>query len=112
MLPSLLPNFGPTGWSPPPSPLSARSTPFSISTETFSGSFHNSTVYSMSNSMIKNSERSTYLQQYTDQNRNALGQYDQHPNTYMTRSNQFEQQRSVSAVGRPLHQVFQLYLLL
>ncbi|VDP92801.1 unnamed protein product [Echinostoma caproni] len=28
MMPSLLPGFGPTGWSPPPSPLSSRSRPF------------------------------------------------------------------------------------
>ncbi|CAH8555244.1 unnamed protein product [Heterobilharzia americana] len=115
VMPSLLPNFGPTGWSPPPSPLSSRSTPFGgLSNDSFSGSFNNP---SRNTSSVLPStpgkEPETSLPQYLspiDPRRNLQfpsAQYSQ-PGAgggFMSRSSQFEQQRSMSAAARPLHQV-------
>ncbi|TNN10984.1 Liprin-alpha-2 isoform 2 [Schistosoma japonicum] len=127
VMPSLLPNFGPTGWSPPPSPLSSRSTPFGgISNDSFSGSFNNpnrnaSSSILSSSAVSKESERS--IPQYPPppppplaldpHNRNLQHlqpiQYSQmNSGGFMSRSNQFEQQRSMSAAGRPLHQAMSM----
>ncbi|CAH8583257.1 unnamed protein product [Heterobilharzia americana] len=115
VMPSLLPNFGPTGWSPPPSPLSSRSTPFGgLSNDSFSGSFNNP---SRNTSSVLPSapgkEPETSLPQYLspiDPRRNLQfpsAQYSQPGGGggFMSRSSQFEQQRSMSAAARPLHQV-------
>ncbi|VDQ08517.1 unnamed protein product [Trichobilharzia regenti] len=114
VMPSLLPNFGPTGWSPPPSPLSSRSTPFGgISNDSFSGSFSNP---ARNTSSLPGKETERSLPQYLpslDPSRNIqhqpppVQQYSQSTtgNSFMSRSSQFEQQRSMSAAGRPLHQV-------
>ncbi|CAH8854017.1 unnamed protein product [Trichobilharzia szidati] len=113
VMPSLLPNFGPTGWSPPPSPLSSRSTPFGgISNDSFSGSFSNP---ARNTSSLPGKETERSLPQYLpslDPSRNIqhqtpLGQQYSQSTTganFMSRSSQFEQQRSMSAAGRPLHQ--------
>ncbi|CAH8545613.1 unnamed protein product [Schistosoma mattheei] len=107
VMPSLLPNFGPTGWSPPPSPLSSRSTPFGgISSDSFSGSFNNpnrNASSSILSSVVVSKESERSIPQYAvptplavDPRRNF-----QHQPIH----SQFEQQRSMSAAGRPLHQV-------
>ncbi|CAH8585077.1 unnamed protein product [Schistosoma haematobium] len=121
VMPSLLPNFGPTGWSPPPSPLSSRSTPFGgISSDSFSGSFNNpnrNASSSILSSVVVSKESERSIPQYAaptplavDPRRNFQHQpiqYSQPSSNsgFMSRSSQFEQQRSMSAAGRPLHQV-------
>ncbi|CAH8585058.1 unnamed protein product [Schistosoma haematobium] len=120
VMPSLLPNFGPTGWSPPPSPLSSRSTPFGgISSDSFSGSFNNpnrNASSSILSSVVVSKESERSIPQYAaptplavDPRRNFQHQpiqYSQPSSNsgFMSRSSQFEQQRSMSAAGRPLHQ--------
>ncbi|CAI2729916.1 unnamed protein product [Schistosoma spindalis] len=121
VMPSLLPNFGPTGWSPPPSPLSSRSTPFGgISSDSFSGSFNNpnrNTSSSILSSVVVSKESERSIPQYAaptplavDPRRNLQHQPMQYSQSssnsgFMSRSSQFEQQRSMSAAGRPLHQI-------
>uniref|UniRef100_A0A5K4FD56 Liprin-alpha CC2 domain-containing protein n=1 Tax=Schistosoma mansoni TaxID=6183 RepID=A0A5K4FD56_SCHMA len=121
VMPSLLPNFGPTGWSPPPSPLSSRSTPFGgISSDSFSGSFNNpnrNTTSSILSSGVVSKESERSIPQYAaptplavDPRRNLQHQPMQYSQPsgnggFMSRSSQFEQQRSMSAAGRPIHQV-------
>uniref|UniRef100_A0A5K4FAX0 Liprin-alpha CC2 domain-containing protein n=1 Tax=Schistosoma mansoni TaxID=6183 RepID=A0A5K4FAX0_SCHMA len=124
VMPSLLPNFGPTGWSPPPSPLSSRSTPFGgISSDSFSGSFNNpnrNTTSSILSSGVVSKESERSIPQYAaptplavDPRRNLQHQPMQYSQPsgnggFMSRSSQFEQQRSMSAAGRPIHQALSM----
>ncbi|KAF8566875.1 hypothetical protein P879_02247 [Paragonimus westermani] len=108
MMPSLLPGFGPTGWSPPPSPLNSRGRTFWNSGANFTSS---ATVSSLT---LTNREpvSSRPVGQYpsVDMRRTPHpqpnSQYLQTPSAYISRNNQFEQQRSVSASSRPFHQTF------
>ncbi|TGZ62411.1 hypothetical protein CRM22_007449 [Opisthorchis felineus] len=103
VMPSLLPGFGPTGWSPPPSPLTARSKTFWSS----GGSFSPSTVLQSGTMTTSDVPVSRSLGQYQslDVRRTPQqSQYMQRSAAYLPHSSQFDQQRSVSAAGRPIHQ--------
>ncbi|GAA55358.1 liprin-alpha-3 [Clonorchis sinensis] len=103
VMPSLLPGFGPTGWSPPPSPLTARSKTFWSS----GGSFSPSSVLQSGTMTTSDVPVSRSLGQYQslDVRRTPQqSQYIQRSAAYMPHGSQFDQQRSVSAAGRPIHQ--------
>ncbi|VEL09147.1 unnamed protein product [Protopolystoma xenopodis] len=125
----LLTGFGPTGWSPPPSPLSGRSTPLACSTGSVSLT---SAAYAASSGPIQGRilgpgvlsgtgvseglrSPDTHLSQssqmllpfYSNQSAlSSLTQQQQLTTALMSRSRHFDSQhRSVSAMGQPLHQV-------
>lgn len=109
---TLLNNFGPTGWSPPPSPLSTRSTPYVSGSAGFNdSSFHGSFQINRTNI---NDSNATVTQSGTLDSRHNIpfsspsfiqSQHQQQLMSYVSRTNQFDplQQRSLSAAGHPLN---------
>ncbi|CAL8106434.1 unnamed protein product [Calicophoron daubneyi] len=104
VVPSLLPGFGPTGWSPPPSPVNSKSRPFWNSSSNGGVSSAGSIL-----SPVPMGNRETAVARSTSQylplDTQRLNTYVQQPSAYMTRSSQFEQQRSLSAASRPFQQI-------
>ncbi|KAF5397743.1 hypothetical protein PHET_09208 [Paragonimus heterotremus] len=107
-MPSLLPGFGPTGWSPPPSPLNSRGRTFWNSGANFSSSATVSSLTVSSREPVSSRPVGQYpsIDMRRTPNPQSNSQFSQPSSAYMSRSNQFEQQRSVSAASRPFHQTF------
>lgn len=132
MISGILPGFGPTGWSPPPSPMSSRSRPFwnasgymgvppfSSSERLSPGSGGPGTAQRDATFPVRSVSQLNALEmRHTPQpTQSSYGTYQgaggvPPSGNYMSRSGQFDsmqaapapQQRSVSAAGRPIHPV-------
>ncbi|KAF7231950.1 hypothetical protein EG68_04095 [Paragonimus skrjabini miyazakii] len=108
LMPSLLPGFGPTGWSPPPSPLNSRSRTFWNSGANFTSSAAVSSLTVTNREPVSSRPVGQYpsIDMRRTPHPQSNSQFLQPASAYMSRSNQFEQQRSVSAASRPFHQTF------
>ncbi|THD22928.1 Liprin-alpha-2 [Fasciola hepatica] len=131
MMSSVLPGFGPTGWSPPPSPMSSRSRPF-WNTSGYAGAPPFSSSERLSpgpgGSSVTHRDAAFPVRSVSQMNaldvrrtpqpaQSSYGPYagagvGPSSTNYMSRSGQFDsiqatpaqqQQRSVSAAGRPIH---------